>query len=91
MIEYIISLASLLICYLLGGKIPELACVVGATEKYNWIQQFIEDMCVVGPNEMQKSGEFYTEYRNYCLRNGEYVRSTTDFYTELENAGFERK
>lgn len=81
--------------YTLGGKIPEPAVVTGATEKYkeknNWIQQFIDDMCFIDPTAVQKSGEFYTEYRNYCLRNGEYCRSTTDFYTELENAGFERK
>ena len=36
-------------------------------------------------------GEFYHEYRSYCARTGEYTRSTTDFYTALENAGFERK
>lgn len=81
--------------YLLGGKIPEPEIVTNAIEKYkeknNWIQQFIDDMCVVDEKITQKSGEFYTEYRNYCLRNGEFCRSTTDFYTELENLGFERK
>ena len=35
--------------------------------------------------------EFYQEYRAYCARNGEYARSTTDFYTGLETAGFTRK
>lgn len=81
--------------YKLGGKIPEPSIVTNAIERYkeknNWLQQFIDDMCIIDKKAMQKSGEFYTEYRNYCLRNGEYCRSTTDFYTELENAGFERK
>lgn len=81
--------------YKLGGKIPEPSIVTNAIERYkeknNWLQQFFDEMCVIDEKAMQKSGEFYTEYRNYCLRNGEYCRSTTDFYTELENAGFERK
>ena len=34
-----------------------------------------------------KSGEVYNAYRSYCLRVGEYVRSTTDFYVALESAG----
>ena len=37
------------------------------------------------------SGELYQEYRAYCLRNGEYARSTTDFYAGLEKAGFIRR
>ena len=33
----------------------------------------------------------YNEYRAYCLRTGEYARSTTDFYQALDLAGFEKK
>lgn len=57
----------------------------------DWLSIFIEDCCEVGASYQQKSGEFYHEYRTYCLRTGEYTRSTTDFYTGLENAGFERR
>ena len=39
----------------------------------------------------EKSGELYKRYREYCIENGEYVRSTTDFYGELEQAGYKRK
>ena len=39
----------------------------------------------------EKSGELYKRYREYCNENGEYVRSTTDFYTALEQAGYKRK
>jgi len=39
----------------------------------------------------QKSGELYQEYRAYCARTGEYTRSTTDFYTGLDTAGFEKR
>lgn len=57
----------------------------------DWLSIFIEDCCEVDSSYTQKSGELYQEYRAYCLRNGEYSRSTTDFYTGLEIAGFTKK
>ena len=39
----------------------------------------------------EKSGDVYSAYRDYCTRVGDYIRSTTDFYTALESAGFKRK
>lgn len=71
------------------------ACVQEAIEAYrennDWLASFLEDCCEVDKTYQQKSGEFYQEYRAHCGRNGEYTRSTTDFYTALETAGFERK
>lgn len=73
--------------------VPE--CVKNAIEAYrennDWLASFLEDCCEVDKSYQQKSGEFYQEYRAYCGRNGEYTRSTTDFYTALEAVGFERK
>lgn len=60
-------------------------------ENNDWFSAFVEECCEVDVTYTQKSGEFYQEYRSYCARTGEYTRSTTDFYTALENAGFERK
>ncbi len=60
-------------------------------ENNNWLGAFIEECCDVDPSYEQKSGELYQEYRAYCTRTGEYTRSTTDFYTALENEGFKRK
>lgn len=60
-------------------------------ENNDWLSSFIEECCEVNKSYEQKSGEFYQEYRSYCARTGEYTRSTTDFYTGLEIAGFERK
>ncbi len=78
-----------------GFKIPVPQCVVDAVERYrqnnDWLSIFIEDCCEVDPSFIQKSGEFYQEYRACCARTGEYARSTTDFYTGLEIAGFERR
>ena len=75
-----------------GYKITKPASVVEAIGKYregnDWLGAFLEDCCDTGQGYIQKSGELYQEYRNYCQRMGEFARSTTDFYTNLENAGF---
>ena len=60
-------------------------------ENNDWFSAFVEECCEVDAVYTQKSGEFYQEYRSYCARTGEYTRSTTDFYTALENAGFGRR
>lgn len=76
-------------------KIPVPGVVKDAIGRYrdsnDWFSIFIEDCCEVDKTYIQKSGEFYQEYRAYCARNGEFTRSTTEFYTALENAGFLRK
>ena len=36
------------------------------------------------------SSELYQVYRTYCTETNEYIRSTADFYSALEKAGFER-
>ena len=72
---------------------PECVCKAIDTYRENndWMANFLEDCCEIGPDYNQKSGDFYQEYRNYCARNGEYTRSTTDFYAAVELAGFTRK
>lgn len=68
--------------------------VQAAIEAYHadndWLGHFISEKCDVDPSYQQKSGELYQKYREYCQSIGEYIRSTTDFYTALENAGFKR-
>lgn len=74
-------------------SIPQ--CVSDAINHYrennDWLSMFIEDCCEVDSSYTQKSGELYQEYRAYCARTGEYTRSTTDFYTGLDTAGFEKR
>ncbi len=57
----------------------------------DWLGQFFMECCEIGDGLEQKSGELYQEYRSYCMRTGEYTRSTTDFYAALEKTGFSRK
>ena len=50
----------------------------------------MDECCEVDKAYEAKSGEVYEEYRAFCLRSGEYARSTTDFYGAIESLGFER-
>lgn len=57
----------------------------------DWLSHFLNECCEVGDAETAKSGEVYNAYRSFCMQTGEFIRSTADFYTALETAGFERK
>ena len=60
-------------------------------EQNDWFATFLEDCCEVGEDYTEKSGAFYDEYRNYCVRVGEYTRNSADFYAAVEKAGLRRK
>lgn len=59
-------------------------------ENNDWLSHFIIECCEVDETFIAKSGEVYNEYRAFCIRTGEFIRSTADFYTALETDGFER-
>ena len=76
-------------------KVERPQCVLDAIGAYregnDWLGAFINDCCEVDKSYIAKSGDLYKTYRDYCAANGEYTRSTTDFYGALEQAGFKRK
>ncbi len=59
-------------------------------ENNDWLAHFLEECCEIDKTFTEKSGELYSEYRAFCMRTGEYIRSTTDFYTALDITGFMR-
>lgn len=64
--------------------------VAAYREDNDWLGHFIAECCEVDDSFEEKSGEFYQQYRAYCIQNGEYIRSTTDFYAAIDKAGFYR-
>lgn len=70
-------------------------CVREATALYrensDWLDHFLYECCEIGDDYQTSSGDFYYAYRDFCNRNGEYTRSTTDFYAAIDLAGFTRK
>lgn len=75
--------------------IPCPACVEDAIKSYrednDWLGHFLSECCETDKTYTEKSGVLYQEYRSYCMRTGEYTRSTADFYNALESAGFSKK
>lgn len=75
-------------------KVDDPKCVKDAVASYrednDWLGHYLADCCELDASYEEKSGEFYQQYRAYCIQNGEYIRSTTDFYAAIEQAGFFR-
>ena len=69
-------------------------CVKEAIERYkadsDWMKHFLDDCCETDESFEEKSGELYSSYRAYSLRNGEFARSTSEFYEALDRQGFFR-
>lgn len=65
--------------------------IAGYRDTNDWFSRFLEDCCEQDKTLTCRSGELFQEYRAWCARTGEWARSTTDFYTALDQAGMERK
>ena len=70
-------------------------CVRDAIGKYksdnDWMAHFLDACCEVGEGFEEKSGELYSGYRAFTMRTNDFCRSTTEFYTALEQRGFIRR
>ena len=77
-----------------GFHLSRPACVESAVNAYrdnnDWLGHFLEDCCLLDKTYHEKSGALYNAYRAYAASTGEYVRSTTDFYSAIEQNGFYR-
>ena len=57
----------------------------------DWLSHFLEECCEIGDGLEEKSGVFYSDYRAFCARTGDFARSTTEFYNAIEQRGFSRE
>lgn len=61
-------------------------------ESQDWLAHFLGECCELGQGFSVKSGELLEAYRDYCSTTGDYQRSTSDFYTALDQTeGVERR
>ena len=78
-----------------GFKLHPPKCVLNAINAYkeqnNWMGHFLDECCELGVGLETKSGELYQTYRAFCAANGEYTRSTADFYAAIEKMGMPRQ
>ncbi len=56
----------------------------------DWLGHFFDECCELGSEFDEKSGKIYDEYRAFCLRTGEYVRNSAEFYAGIEQRGIRR-
>lgn len=67
-------------------------CVKDATEEYrrreNWLENFIEECCEVGPNFRVQASVLYAEYKTWAGNAGEYIRCEKDFAAEMDRLGY---
>jgi P4 family phage/plasmid primase-like protien len=54
----------------------------------DWVNNYIYERCEINETYTQKSGELYDNYREYCKRTGNYIRSCADFKAALEETGY---
>ena len=70
-------------------------CVQEAIARYkadnDWMSHFLDECCEIGDGLKEKSGELFAAYRAFCGRTNDFCRSTTEFYTALEQRGFNRQ
>lgn len=73
--------------------IPDI--VEEATDAYrareNWLENFLEECCVFGPNRLAPSGRLYSAYKAWSDELKDYTRSSKDFSAEMERLGFEKR
>ena len=71
-------------------SIPQ--CGKDATAEYrrseNWLTNFIEECCEIGPNYRVQARVLYAEYRTWAGNTGEYIRCEKDFAAEMDRLGY---
>ncbi len=76
-------------------KFPLPRVVKEATKKYqtesDWLQQFIDDYCIVDSNTSISVRELFEAYAKYCDNNGEYQRGRQEFNAAMAKKGFEQR
>ena len=74
-------------------KMPQ--CVQAAIAKYkgdnDWMSHFLEECCETGEGLREESGELFSAYRAFCVRTNDYCRGTAEFYSAIEQRGFNRQ
>ncbi len=76
-------------------KLHNPKCVQDAIASYkadnDWMSHFLDECCEQGAEMRESSGDLFSAYRAFCARTNDFCRSTTEFYTALEQRGFTRQ
>lgn len=71
---------------------PARAALAEYSRENDWLQDFIEDCCCIGPSHTAGSQELYTMYAMHCQATGAgYKRDAREFRQALTAAGYESR
>ena len=77
-----------------GYRLPSPEVVEEATAEYrqreNWLENFLEECCIMEPDARAPAGELYQAYREWAQRNGDYVRRSVEFSDAMAGEGFQK-
>ena len=77
-----------------GYRLPIPEAVEEATDEYrqreNWLENFLEECCVMEPDARAPAGELYQTYREWAQRSGDYVRRDVEFSGAMAGKGFKK-
>lgn len=77
-----------------GFKLDIPEAVAEATADYrereDWLNNFINERCVKGPNLREGARALYTEYKAWAMDAGEFVRRESEFAAAMEGAGYRK-
>lgn len=77
-----------------GYRLPLPEIVEEATTEYrqreNWLENFLEECCIMEPDARAPAGELYQTYREWAQRNGDYVRRNVEFLDAMAGKGFQK-
>lgn len=62
--------------------------VEGYRQREDWLENFLSERCILGPDARAPAGELYQVYRQWAEESGDYVRRLTDFNAAMEGRGF---
>lgn len=77
-----------------GYRLPSPEVVEEATTEYrqreNWLENFLEECCIMEPDARAPAGELYQTYREWAQRSGNYVRRSVEFSDAMAGEGFQK-
>ena len=77
-----------------GYRLPVPEVVEEATDEYrqreNWLENFLEDCCIMEPDARAPAGELYQTYREWARNSGDYVRRDVEFSDAMSGKGFQK-
>lgn len=76
----------------LDYTLPTVACIQKAIGDYrsenDWLKHFLDERCEMGAGFEIQAGDLHRAYKDYAMSNNVKLRSSGDFFREMDNRGY---